>query len=85
MAKKPSVERRRFNVPSHLPAVPPKATQVDAMTEEIVEGAKAVQETARATGKAIDGLRETGGFFNRVFGNLVEDGVGIVADKLKKC
>ena len=26
------------------------------MTEEIVEGAKAIQETAKATGKAIDGL-----------------------------
>ena len=33
--------------------------------------------------KAIDGLRNTGEFFNRVFGGLVEDGVGIVADKLK--
>lgn len=53
------------------------------MTEEIVEGAKAIQETAKATGKAIDGLRNTGEFFNRVFGSLVEDGVGVVADKLK--
>ncbi len=53
------------------------------MTEEIVEGAKAIQETAKASGKAIDGLRTTGEFFNRVFGGLVEDGVGIVADKLK--
>lgn len=53
------------------------------MADEITETAKAVQETAKATGKAIDCLRETGGFFSRVFGDLVEDGVGIVADKLK--
>jgi hypothetical protein len=53
------------------------------MTDEIVEGAKAVQESAKAAGKAIDGLRETGGFFNRVFGDLIEDGIGVVADRVK--
>lgn len=58
------------------------------MTEElnnadVVESAKAVQETAKATNNAIDLARDTGGFFNRVFGGLVEDGVGVVADKVK--
>lgn len=50
---------------------------------EIVESAKAVQEVAKATGKALDGLQSSGKFFDRVFGGLVEDGVGIVADKVK--
>lgn len=53
------------------------------MSDEITEGAKAIQESAKAAGKAVDGLRETGGFFNRIFGDLVEDGVGIIADKVK--
>lgn len=52
-------------------------------SKEIIESAKAVQETAKATNNAIDLARDTGGFFNRVFGDLVEDGVGIIADKVK--
>lgn len=50
---------------------------------EIVESAKAIQEVAKTTGKAIDGLQSSGNFFGRVFGGLVENGVGIVADKVK--
>lgn len=53
------------------------------MTEELNEPAKAAEEIARATGKAIDGLRETGAFFKQVFGESVVDGVGLLADKLK--
>lgn len=45
--------------------------------------ADAAKEVAKTTGKAIDVLRDTGGFFNRVFGGLIEDGVGLVADRLK--
>ena len=37
------------------------------MLDEITEGAKAIQESAKVIGKAIDGLRETGGFFNLPF------------------
>lgn len=51
--------------------------------EEIVESAKAIQETAKATGKALETLDKAGGFFGRVFGSLVTDGVGIVADRVK--
>lgn len=50
---------------------------------EVIESAKAVQETAKATSNAVDLARDAGSFFNRVFGDLVEDGVGIVADKVK--
>jgi hypothetical protein len=52
-------------------------------TNEIIEAAQAVKATADATSKAIGALEKTGGFFDRVFGGLVEDGVGIVADKVK--
>ena len=53
------------------------------MTNEATETARAIQESAKATGKAIDALQRVGGFFNRVFGGLVEDGIGIVADRVK--
>lgn len=47
------------------------------------EEAKATQEVARATKKAIDRLGQMGGWLDRVFGDLVENGVGVVADKIK--
>lgn len=50
---------------------------------EVVEGAKAIQEAAKTTGKAIDALQSSGNFFDRVFGELIENSVGIVADKVK--
>jgi hypothetical protein len=40
------------------------------------ENAKAVQEVAKATGKAIDAAEKAGGFFSRVFGQPIEDTVG---------
>ena len=42
---------------------------------EIEETAKAAQEVAKTTGKAIDASRELGGFFVRIFGGQV----GVVA------
>ncbi|UTW56690.1 Abi-alpha family protein [Kordiimonas sp. SCSIO 12610] len=58
-------------------------TDGDFENAEIVESAKAIQEVAKTTGKAIDGLQSSGSFFGKIFGGLVEDGVGIVADKVK--
>lgn len=40
------------------------------------EKAKAVQEVAKATGKAIDAADKAGNFFSRVFGQPIEDTVG---------
>lgn len=51
--------------------------------DEITESAKAIQEAAKATGKALDTLDKAGGFFGQVFGSLVTDGVGIIADMVK--
>jgi hypothetical protein len=51
--------------------------------EQVGKVADATKEVAKTSGKAIDALRDTGGFFNRVFGGMIEDGVGLVADRLK--
>jgi hypothetical protein len=40
-------------------------------------------EEANTVGKAIDLVSKTGPFLERVFGSLIEDSVGIVADKVK--
>lgn len=53
------------------------------MADEIKETAKAVQETAKVTGKAIDATRDLGGFFARVFGGPLEEAGGILNDQLK--
>lgn len=50
---------------------------------ELREVSKAVQAAAKTTSDAIDVVANTGNFLNRVFGGLVEDSVGIVADKVK--
>lgn len=47
------------------------------------ETAKAVAEVARTAHKALEITEKTGGFFNRVFGSLVEDGVGMIADRVR--
>lgn len=52
-------------------------------TDGFAENAKAMQESAKAVSKAIDALEKSGGFFSRVFGGLVENGVGMLADKVK--
>ncbi|MEJ1360659.1 MAG: Abi-alpha family protein [Candidatus Sedimenticola sp. (ex Thyasira tokunagai)] len=56
------------------------------MTDEIEvvnESAKAVQETAKTTGKAIDASREFGGFISQFISGSLEHGIGIFEDKLK--
>jgi hypothetical protein len=49
---------------------------------EIEETAKATQEVARTTGKAIDAGRELGGFFAKIFGGPLEQLAGIGEDWL---
>jgi hypothetical protein len=46
--------------------------------EALKEAAKAVQEVAKTSGKAIDAGRSVGGFLNRVFGAAIEDTVGLL-------
>jgi hypothetical protein len=46
-------------------------------TEALSESAKAVQEMAKVAGKAIDAGRQTGGWLDRIFGNAIEDAVGL--------
>ena len=47
------------------------------------EEAKAAQEIAKTAGKAIDRVGQLGDFLGKVFGELIEDGVGVVADRVK--
>lgn len=47
------------------------------------EESKAVQEVAKATGKGIDAVREAGGFIARYVAGPLEEGVGILSDRLK--
>jgi hypothetical protein len=47
------------------------------------EEAKAVQEVAKATGKAIDAAREAGGFISRFVAGPLEQGIGIFEDRLR--
>ena len=49
----------------------------------LVESAKAVQETAKATGKAIDASRDFGTFVARFIGGPLERASWIVEDKLR--
>lgn len=53
------------------------------MDESVKESAIAVQEVAKASGKAVDGIREFGGFIARFTAGTIEQGVGIFEDKLK--
>jgi Abortive infection alpha len=52
-------------------------------TEAVKESAKATQEVAKTTGKAIDAAREFGGFISRYISGSLEQGMGIFEDKLK--
>ena len=52
-------------------------------TEAIKETAKATQELAKTTGKAVDAGREFGGFISRYISGPLEQGMGIFEDKLK--
>ncbi|MDP2241886.1 MAG: Abi-alpha family protein [Burkholderiales bacterium] len=51
--------------------------------DPISETAKAVQEVAKATGKAIDAGQTFGGFISRYVAGSIEQGMGIFEDKLK--
>lgn len=47
------------------------------------ETAKAVQEVAKTTGKAIGAAEKVGGFISRYVGGSLKEGMGILEDKLK--
>lgn len=49
----------------------------------LTETAKAVQEVAKTTGKAIGAAEKVGGFISRYIGGSFEQGMGILEDKLK--
>ena len=46
-------------------------------TKAVTESAKAVQEVAKAGGKAIDASRSLGGWLDRIFGQGIEDAVAL--------
>ena len=47
------------------------------------EESKAIQESSKTTGKAIDLVKDAGQFCNKLFGELLENSVGLLSDKLK--
>jgi len=49
----------------------------------VEEESKAVQEVAKATGKAIDAAREAGGFIAKFVSGPLEQGMGIFEDRLR--
>lgn len=51
--------------------------------DPITETAKAVQEVAKTTGKAIDAGEKFGGFISRYIAGSIEQGMGIFEDRLK--
>jgi hypothetical protein len=55
----------------------------DHPDNEVKAVARAVEETAKTIGKAVDLTASTAAFMERVFGDLVEDSVGILSDKIK--
>lgn len=52
-------------------------------TNEIIETAKATQEVAKTTSKALDAAEKLGGFISKYIGGPLEQAVGIFEDKLK--
>lgn len=51
--------------------------------ETVGKIADATSEVAKTSGKAIDAAADTGKFLSEVFGDVVKDGVGLLADRLK--
>jgi hypothetical protein len=51
--------------------------------DEITESAKAVQEVAKATGKALDVSEKVGSFVAKVIGEPLESAVGMLSDRLR--
>ncbi len=56
---------------------------MNPLNDPATESAKAVQEVAKTTGKALDTAREAGGFISRFIAGPLEQGMGIFEDKLK--
>ena len=52
-------------------------------TDPVTESAKAAQEIAKASGKAIDAAKAAGGFIARYVAGSLEQGIGIFEDKLR--
>lgn len=52
-------------------------------TDPVTEAAKATQEVAKATGKALDASREVGGFISKYIAGPLEQGMGIFEDRLR--
>lgn len=53
------------------------------MNEEVIEAAKATQEVAKTTSKAIDASEKFGGFIAKYIAGSMEQAMGIFEDKLK--
>ena len=53
------------------------------MSDDIIETAKATQEVAKTTGKAIEASQKFGGFIAKYISGSLEQGMGIFEDKLK--
>lgn len=53
------------------------------MSDEITESAKAVQEVAKTTGKAVDALARSGSFFARHIDAPLEAAIGRLTDRLQ--
>jgi hypothetical protein len=52
-------------------------------TNEVIQTAKATQEVAKTTSKALDTAEKLGGFISKYIGGPLEQAVGIFEDKLK--
>lgn len=50
---------------------------------EIIEASKAIQETAKATNKALDVLQNLGTFISDIAKEPIKDGIGLLSDHLK--
>ncbi len=50
--------------------------------EAVTEGARAVQEVAKTTGKALDAAQEGGAYLSRMLGTVPEDVVGLLGGDL---
>ena len=60
-----------------------EAAVTEEASNEAIETARAVRATADATKEAIGAIEKTGGFLNKVFGEGLQDSIGIVADRIK--
>lgn len=61
----------------------PRTTEPASEDNEFDERAEATKEVAKAASKAIDSANAVGRFLDRIFGDLVEDTVGLAGDSLR--